>query len=108
MHSFETEIDAQACNVSETTWFKKSYIIGLKKSFTPSMSTKYISKPEQIKNHSPSKLSCVHKDGQFHVKGPRKKVNVKKWIFFYEMWEIIGQIDGFDRFWTTLVIWGGF
>ena len=23
--------------------------------------------------------------GRFHVKGPRKKVNVKKWIFFIEM-----------------------
>ena len=37
--------------------------------------------------------------GRFHVKGPRKKVNVKKWIFFFnEMWKIIGQIDDFDRF----------
>jgi hypothetical protein len=36
--------------------------------------------------------------GRFHVKGPRKKVNVKKWIFFYEMWKIMGQIDDFDRF----------
>ena len=35
--------------------------------------------------------------GRFHVKGPRKKVNVKKWIFFYEMWKIIGQIDDFGR-----------
>ena len=23
--------------------------------------------------------------GQFHVKGPRKRVNVEKWIFFNEM-----------------------
>ena len=36
--------------------------------------------------------------GQFHVKGPRKKVNVEKWIFFNEMWKIIGQIDDFNRF----------
>ena len=36
--------------------------------------------------------------GRFHVKGPRKKVNVKKWIFFNEMWKIMGQIDDFDRF----------
>ena len=36
--------------------------------------------------------------GRFHVKGPRKKVNVKKWIFFNEMWKIIGQIDDVDRF----------
>ena len=36
--------------------------------------------------------------GRFHVKGPRKKVNVEKWIFFYEMWKIIGQIDDIDRF----------
>ena len=36
--------------------------------------------------------------GWFHVKGPRKKVNVKKWIFFNEIWKIIGQIDDLDRF----------
>ena len=42
---------------------KINYIIGKKNFFTPSMSTKYISKPEQklrrkqIKNHPPSKLS---------------------------------------------------
>ena len=36
--------------------------------------------------------------GQFHVKGPRKKVHVEKWIFFNEMWKIIGQINDFDRF----------
>ena len=35
---------------------------------------------------------------RFHVKGPRKKVNVKKRIYFNEMWKIIGQIDDFDRF----------
>ena len=46
--------------------------------------------------------------GRFHVKGPRKKVNVKKWIFFDEMLKIIGQIDDFDRFLTTLAIWGCF
>ena len=23
-----------------------------------------------------------NENGQFHIKGPRKKVNVKKWIFF--------------------------
>ena len=40
----------------------------------------------------------VQATGQFHVKGPRKKVNVEKWIFFNEMWKIIGQIDDFDRF----------
>ena len=26
---------------------------------------------------------CIY--GRFHVKGPRKKVNVEKWIFFEEM-----------------------
>ena len=31
--------------------------------------------------------------GRFNVKGPRKKVNVKKWIG-----KIIGQIDDYDRF----------
>ena len=36
--------------------------------------------------------------GRFHVKGPRKKVNVDKWIFFDEMWKIIRQIDYFDHF----------
>ena len=36
--------------------------------------------------------------GRFHVKGPRKKVNVKKVDFFYEMAKIIGQIDDFDVF----------
>ena len=34
--------------------------------------------------------------GRFHVKGPRKKVNVKK--CFNEMWKILGQIDDFYRF----------
>ena len=61
--------------------------------------------------HMPTQIwSCfmylvwAHKDksiiqvfGRFHVKGPRKKVNVKKWIFVYEMWKIIGKIDDFDR-----------
>ena len=37
-------------------------------------------------------------NGRFHVKGPRKKVNVKKWIFFNELWKIMGQIDDCDRF----------
>ena len=36
--------------------------------------------------------------GRFHVKGPRKKVNVEKWIFFNEMWKVIGQIDDFNCF----------
>ena len=36
--------------------------------------------------------------GRFHVKGPRKKVNVKKWIYFDEMLKIIRQFDDFDRF----------
>ena len=36
--------------------------------------------------------------GRFHVKGPRKKVNVKKWIFFYEMGKIIRKIHDFGRF----------
>ena len=39
--------------------------------------------------------------GRFHVKGPRKKVNVKKWIFFNEMLKIIGQIDDFHRFFNN-------
>ena len=33
-----------------------------------------------------------------HVKGPRKKVNVKKWIIFDEMGKIIRQMDNFGRF----------
>ena len=36
--------------------------------------------------------------GRFHVKGPRKKVNVEKCIFFDEMLMIIRQIDDFGRF----------
>ena len=35
---------------------------------------------------------------RFHIKGPRKKVNVKNWILFYEMWKIIRQIDDFGHF----------
>ena len=30
-----------------------------------------------------------------------KMVNVKKWIFFNEMWKIIGQIDDFDRYFNN-------
>ena len=33
--------------------------------------------------------------GQFHVKGPRKNVNVKKWIFFDKIWKIIMQYNDF-------------
>ena len=36
--------------------------------------------------------------GRFHVKGPRKKVNVEKWIFFDEICKIIRQFDDFGRF----------
>ena len=46
--------------------------------------------------------------GRFHVKGPRKKVNVKKWIFFNETWKIIGQIYDFDRFLNNSCILGVF
>ena len=38
-----------------------------------------------------------HIRGQFHVKGPRKKVNVEKWFFFNEMWKITRQVDDFGR-----------
>ena len=54
----------------------------------------------------PSPVTCPLAPGRFHVKGLRKNVNVEKGIFKNEMWKIIGHIDDFDRFLTTLVIWG--
>ena len=44
---------------------------------------------------TPGLLNRVN--GRFHVKGSRKKVNVKMWISFYEMWMIIRQFDVFGR-----------
>ena len=46
--------------------------------------------------------------GRFHVKGPRKKVNVKKWILFDEIWKIIRQIDDFGRFLNNFCNFGVF
>ena len=37
-----------------------------------------------------------------------KKVNVKKWIFFDEMWKIIRQIDDFGRFLNNFCNFGVF
>ena len=36
--------------------------------------------------------------GRFHVKGPRKTVNVENLIFFDEILKIIRQFDDFGRF----------
>ena len=47
-------------------------------------------------------------EGQFHVKGPRKKVNIENWIFFYEMWKILWQIDDFDCFLNNSCNFGAF
>ena len=44
---------------------------------------------------------CTHYSsavGRFHVKGPRKKVNIEKWIFLNEMWKMMGQLDDLDCF----------
>ena len=54
--------------------------------------------PESLKPAAPPREHFRPTFGRFHVKGPRKKVYVKKWIFFNEMWKVIGQIDNFDSF----------
>ena len=36
-----------------------------------------------------------------HVKGPRKKVNIQKWIFVDEMYNIIRQFDDFGCFFNV-------
>ena len=62
----------------------------------------WIKKKLKIKNQKLKKTTMIKEEerihGRFHVKGPRKKVNVKKWIFFNEIWKIIGQVDDFHRF----------
>ena len=40
---------------------------------------------------------------RFHVKGPRKKVNIKKWVLVDEMCKIIRQFDDFGRFLGVLM-----
>ena len=47
-------------------------------------------------------------NGRFHVKGPIKKVNVEKLIFFDEIWKIIRQIDDFGRFLNNFCNFGVF
>ena len=46
--------------------------------------------------------------GWFHVKDPRKKVNVKKWIFVNEMWKIIKQNYDIGRFLINFCNFGVF
>ena len=45
--------------------------------------------------------------GHFHVNGPRKKVNVAKWIFLNEMLKIIKKND-FGRFLNNFCSFGVF
>ena len=63
---------------------------------------------EQNWVHDMKGMKSLYRQGRFHVTGPRQEVNVEKWIFFYEMWKIISQIDDVGRFWTTFVILGCF
>ena len=53
---------------------------------------------EQNWVHDMKGMMSLYRQGRFHVKGPRKQVNVEKWIFFDEMWKIISQIDDLCRF----------
>ena len=46
--------------------------------------------------------------GQFHVIGPRKKVNKEKWILFYEMWNLIGKFVDFGHFLKNFCNFGAF
>ena len=45
--------------------------------------------------------------GRFHVKGTRKKVNIKKWIYLDEMLKITRQFDDFGWFFLTtfVILW---
>ena len=45
-------------------------------------------KLKKLKSEKAGEIGCKKKTvrcGRFHVEGPRKKVNVEKWIFFDEM-----------------------
>ena len=37
-------------------------------------------------------------DGRFHVKGPRKNINVKKYILYEEVLKNIRYVNGLDLF----------